>query len=222
MKRAFEQLNLTRNPFGEPRASERADLAVVDVDTYVDRLEAGGCYVEFTGRQGRGKTTRLHALRDRLADAVFVRVPEAPQEARKTKLPGAPVVLVDDAQFLNARQRRTLFERAGAVAAATHETLVPQAESAGFDVREVEIAGLDRSRLHKIVEKRIDWARRGLGPVPQLSESALDRLIELYGDDLRTIEDVLYSVFQTLENIEIVDADDIEQAEVPEFVTERG
>jgi hypothetical protein len=222
VKRAFAHLNLTRNPFGEPRPSERADLAVVDVDEHVERLRAGGCYIEFTGRQGRGKTTRLHAIGDRIADAAFIRVPEPPEHARKTKLPRASVVLVDDAQFLNARQRRTLFERADAVAAATHDSLAAEAESADFEVREVEIAGLERRRLREIVDKRIQWARRGPGAVPELSDSALDRLIELYGDDLRTIEDVLYSVFQSLEAVELVEHDHIERADVPEFVSQRG
>ena len=211
-----------RNPFGEPLPGERAALAVVDVEPLVTFLTREACYIEFTGEQGRGKTTRLHALHERLDDASFIRIPEDPKEARRVDLPRAAILLVDDAQFLNSRQRKALFRRASSVATATHDSLVSEARAAGFDVREIEVRGLDRSTLRAILERRIEWARRDPGEVPTISDGALVRLIERFEDDLRTIEDVLYSVFQNLEGIETIDAEHVERTDVPEYTTDSG
>jgi len=58
----FAHLNLRRNPFGELDLSQRAALAVVDVDRFVRRLAQPGYAVQFTGDRGRGKTTHLLAI----------------------------------------------------------------------------------------------------------------------------------------------------------------
>ncbi|MGM0557830.1 MAG: hypothetical protein ACQEVA_15705 [Myxococcota bacterium] len=222
MKRAFAHLNLTRNPFGEPALHQRSRLAVVDVDAFVAALRQPGTYLEFRGAQGRGKSTRLHAIAGHIDDAEFVRVPEEPDLARRVELPGAAVVLVDDAQFLSDAQRRALFRRADSVAAATHDSLIAPAKEAGFDVEEVLVSGLQREELRAIVERRIEWARRGDNPVPTVTDAALEQLIASFGDDLRTIEDVLYSVFQKLEGAGDIGPAQIEDADVPNFTTDRS
>jgi hypothetical protein len=60
------------------------------------------------------------------------------------------------------------------------------------------LRGLDVTRLRGIVERRIDWARRAPGPVPEVSDDALRALIRRHGDDVRAIEGTLYEAIQSM------------------------
>jgi hypothetical protein len=212
-------LNLRRNPFGEPSGHQRAQLAVVDVEDSVVLLEQEGHFLELVGRRGRGKSTHLYALQAELDRAALLRAPRPSERMGAMNLPDARVLLVDDAQFLTPAERKKLFESAESVAVATHETLSTNAEHAGFTHHVQVIEGLDTGRLRTIFDKRIAWARRGSGEVPGITDDALEALIDRHGDDLRSIEDVLYSIFQSLEHIRAVDASDVADARTLTFTS---
>ncbi len=169
MRLPFAHLNLRRNPFGELDESERAALAVVDVDAVAARLRAGA-RVQFVGDHGRGKTTHLLALRARLPEARYCR------RDRGQPLPDAPIVLVDEADAVPRR----------ACALGVH---VP------FEgVETISLPPLTSARLAAICERRIEHVRRGPGAVPRVGN--VDELIARFRDDLRAIEGHLYEVFQ--------------------------
>ena len=82
---------------------------------------------------------------------------------------------------------------------------------------EVVVQGISPALLSRIFQRRIEWARRSEDAVPTISNAALEALIAQYGDDLRMIEDVLYSVFQDLERPSEITAAHIEETPPPTF-----
>jgi len=209
----FAPLNLRRNPFGQVPIDERPQLAVVDVEEWVEAVQ-GGTVVEFVGRSGRGKSTHLRVLAAHLPEAAYVHVhKDRPPPA----MPDRPVLCVDEAQFLPPRRRRALYRRDAPLALGTHASLADEIEAADRVVKTVSLDDrpVDASLLRQIVDRRLEWARRNEGNLPQLSDEAVTWLLERYGDNLRAIEHHLYAVFQHLDSVRTVGPDDLERAETP-------
>lgn len=194
---AFEQLNLRWNPFGEPDPEDLAGLAVVQVEQYVDRLRSPGFAVQFIGEAGRGKSTHLRALHRFFPDAPYLKFPEG---ARIPRIPGAPVLFLDETQRLPPALRRRIFGRKGSFALGTHEDHSPELARAGLESLTLQIRGLTPGRLGEIIRRRLEWARRGPGPLPEIDEAEILRLIETYDDDLSAILAHLYEEFQRREH----------------------
>ena len=197
----FAHLNLRRNPFGEVPTEERADLAVVDIEPLVPALRAGRFAVQFLGDKGFGKTTHLLTLRARLPGAPYLHVGEG-ERPELSELPAGAPLFLDELQRVPRRVRRALFARGHGLALGTHGDYTAELRHAGFEVVTVRPdARLDRQRLAAILAKRIEWARRGLGPVPGIRVETLDELLARCGKDVRAMESVLYERFQALERV---------------------
>jgi len=188
----------------------RARVARADVDRYRDRLRRDGAAIEFVGPAGRGKTTHLLALRETLERATYL---EIPPNGSAPSWPSAPVLLVDEFQFLAPTDRNALPHSVEGLAVGAHESVRDDLESAGWDVESVEVATRSRSRLGDLVRARIEWARREEGPVPELTPEASSWLRERYGTDLRAVEKHLYEVFQALEKPTSVGVEMLEAVE---------
>ena len=193
---AFEPLNLRWNPFGEPAPEDIAGLAVVDVEAYVDRLRKPGFAVQYLGEAGRGKSTHLMALHRFFPDMPYLRFPE---NTRIPRIPRAPVLFLDETQRLPRGLRQRIFSRKGSFVIGTHEDHSPELARAGIETVSIHLSGMTAERLARIIERRLEWARRGPGPLPRLSDSKIARLIAAYGDDLSAILGCLYEEFQTLQ-----------------------
>ncbi len=197
----FAHLNLCRNPFGELDPTERAALAVVDVEEYVRRLAQPGYAVQFTGDKGRGKTTHLLAVMRHFPRAAYVHI----CEGQRPRIPHGQPLLIDEIQRLPPRRRRRVFRRGVSLAIGTHEDVSRELVRAGYEVDSVSPAEmLDPRRLHQILNRRIQWVRRGPGPVPQVELETAAAMIDRFGDDVRAIELYLYDLFQNLPGIEDV------------------
>ena len=202
MELAFAHLNLRRNPFGLVPPARWPELACAvgpDLDELAARLKEPGSAVLYLGEQGRGKSTHLRALHG-------AHFPQAPflyiGEGERPPLPRGQVVFIDELQRVSRWRRALLFRRRRAsFAIGSHVDHTAEMRRAGLEVVRVELEGLDRDRLRQIVEARLAWARRGPGPVPWLTDEALDALIERFGDNLRAIEHDLYERFQRLEAV---------------------
>ncbi len=194
---AFEQLNLRWNPFSEPELEDIPRLAVVDVEPLVERLRRPGFAVQYLGEAGRGKSTHLMALHQHFPDMPYLRFPEGMK--KPPPIPDAPILFLDETQRLPARLRRQVFARKVSYAIGTHEDHSAELRRAGIDTVSIRIEGLTPERLGQIVERRIEWARRGPGPLPSVSPGMLAQLIADHGDDLAAILAHLYDEFQRRE-----------------------
>jgi hypothetical protein len=194
---SFEQLNLRWNPFGEPAPEDIASLAVVDVEAYVERLRRPGFAVQYLGEAGRGKSTHLMALHRFFPDMPYLKFPE---NTRIPSIPHAPVLFLDETQRLPPRLRRRIFSRKGSFVIGTHEDHSPELAQAGIEAVSIHLSGMTAERLAQIIERRLEWARRGPGPLPDLGASRITELIETYEDDLSAILGRLYEDFQRLQD----------------------
>ena len=193
----FSHLNLRYNPFGELTPEERAEVAVVDIERFVHRMEAGRFAVQFQAPCGRGKTTHLLALRTRFPEAPYVHV----LENGRSNLPVAPVVFVDDLDHLPPRLRLRFLKRESAVAVTTHVDLSADFAKAGLDHETVAVGNATPALLSAIIRRRVERARRGPGELPDVPAEEVCKLIERFGDDLRAAEDHLYDRFQEMKEI---------------------
>jgi hypothetical protein len=197
----YVHLNLRFNPFGELAPEERAELAVVgiDVERIVSRLGEPGFAIQVLGRQGRGKSSHLFALRRHFPDAPYTHIALG---APVPDIPYAPVHFIDEMQRIPRSRRMRIFRRPASFVIGSHRDHRWEFRRAGLVFETVRLRGLTVERLQAIVDRRIDWARRDADkPVPRLSEAALATLIARYGDDVRAIESHLYEVFQRLEDV---------------------
>jgi len=201
--RPFARLNLSVNPFGELAPQQRAEAAVVDVQSWKawlaqspadGRLRAA----QFMGDRGRGKTTHLLALRYAMPGAHYVHLP---QHGPLPPVPEGPLVMIDEAQRLPWRLRRQVFSRGHAqqttFVLGTHNDLRRSLRRAGYQVQTLTVAGLtDAAQVAKIMNVRIELARADAGPVPRLSLADAEALIARFGDDVRAMEGYLYERLQ--------------------------
>jgi hypothetical protein len=196
MRLPYSHLNLRVNPFGEPDLSERARLAVVALPPW-----SADVPLQFIGECGRGKTTHLLALHAQHPDSQYHRL-DPGRKRLPRGVPGSPPLIVDEAQRLRRSELRALVRRRGPLALGTHEDL---SAAVGRPLATVRLGGWTLDRLRSIVERRIEWARRGSGPVPTVSDGLLQALLTRHGDYLRAIEWELYDVFQKLEEVRCVE-----------------
>jgi hypothetical protein len=106
---------------------------------------------------------------------------------------------VDDAQRLRGWLLAGVLQFR-AVAVATQRDLSDRFARAGFKVRTVDVQELvSLSCLQEVVERRLEWARRGPGPLPRIGTDALAGLFRRHGPDLQIIQSDLYDYYQQLE-----------------------
>ncbi|MEL6348358.1 MAG: hypothetical protein AAFV53_34930 [Myxococcota bacterium] len=193
MPNGYAHLNLRWNPFSEPLPEDRLALVVGDVSSMASTLSTGRVCIQLMGDHGRGKTSRLLALK-RTLGAPYVRLRDSHH------IPAAPVVLLDEGELLWRRPWWRL-RRCGAAAVSTHRDLSVMMRALGFSVVTRSVRGLSLDGLVAMVDHRLRWAQREEGPVPGVPLRTLRALLATYGDDVRTIEDVLYDRFAQLEEI---------------------
>lgn len=191
----FEDLGLTRNPFGECDRVERVGLARVDLGDLPAFLRGPRRCVQFVADHGRGKSTHLLALHGRhFAGCSYLKLGPGARPPR----PAPPWPLfVDSFENLGRWGRRSLYRRAESLALTTHRDLAPELARAGYAVRTVHVGIGGLGELDAIVRARVEAARLDeRAPFP-----ARGRLAELHrrlGDDVRAIEHELYLDYQGL------------------------
>ena len=186
--------NLRRNPFGELSAAERAELAVVDVDPIIEHVSQPRHAIQLIGDCGRGKTTRMLALQDRLPRSSYVYLAE---DELCPAIPMGDPVLIDEAQRLPRAVRRSVWRSGLPLILATHRDLRHGLQKFGYRVCTVEIGvGNTPDLIYQLLNRRIEASRLHPGPVPLLSLKTAESLASRFGTDIRAIEHHLYEQLQ--------------------------
>ena len=198
----FSQLNLRRNPFGELNVHERTVLAVVETRAALQHLTMSRSVVQIVGEKGYGKTTHLLALATHFASASYVHIPEGERIAiPKT---GEPI-LIDEAQRLTLMQRLQVFRSNRRLILGTHKDFEKDLRRAARSVLTIAADQFtNESRIHTLLNARVQSARRTDGSIPTITMQTASRLFAQFGSDIRSIEHSLYHTFQQLRDIQDV------------------
>ena len=186
--RSFQDLNLSRNPFGEPSLAARVDLAVARPIP-----APRGRVVQLVAPQGRGKSTVLLAQLRFLREAVYWRAggeSDRPRPASEDS-----VLLLDEADALSSRALRRVVRPWARVIAATHVDL---SRRLGRPTDTIALPPLDLESFRTYLARRMEWARLGPGPIPRFADAFVVELWRQYGGNLRLLEHALYETFQSL------------------------
>jgi hypothetical protein len=187
--------NLHRNPFGELTRAERVEVAVVDVEGIAARVAVQRTAVQFVGDCGRGKTTRMLSLAERIPDAAYTYLPE---DGPCPPIPQGRVVLIDEAQRLPRHVRRSIFSTGLPLVLATHRDLAGPLRRHGYAIHTQRIGQTNTPELvRKVLNRRIESSRRGPGPIPEIRLDFARSLVARFGTDVRSIEDHLYELVQS-------------------------
>lgn len=196
----FQDIGLARNPFGELTREERAAAAQVDLTEEAAFLEGPRRCVQFVGDHGRGKSTRLIALRARhFPDSSYVQM--------RTRGPAPEVAppwpfFLDSLELMGRGDRRRLYARAEGLACTTHADLSRELERAGYEVRTIRVRLTGVDELEAITAARVELARAGdHAPLP--TRARLEELHASLGDDVRSIEGALYLDYQRLRDAHV-------------------
>jgi hypothetical protein len=202
--------NLFRNPFGELTREERCDLAVVDLAPILNRIAAPHARpprprfrpytaYQLVGDVGRGKTTRMLAIARQFPSASYVYLPE---DEPCPSIPCGTPLMIDEAQRLPRKVRRTIFGSGETLILATHRDLTGPLRRSGYEVTTERIGQeLSAELLTEMLNRRINASRRDLRqPAPLLQVTEAEELIRRYGTNIRSIESYLYEVVQSQVN----------------------
>ena len=189
---AYEHLNLRINPFGELDAKTRARVAQVDISV------ATGEVVQVIGHSGRGKTTHLLALHQRMPGSRYEVVPEHGDDYASELFPTAGF-LIDEAQRIRSPRLKQLFLRATTLVLGTHDDLSRHCDR---PIRSIALRGMTLPRLRSMMRARVEHARRGPGAVPHVPAPILQELLWRHDDDVRAIEDALYDALQAMVSLD--------------------
>ncbi len=218
----FARFHLFRNPFGELSRSERAQLAVLDVQAAVRWLDKPKAAIHIVGPCGHGKTTHLLAIgsawarrmREQSPDGDDVEVPYVyfPCDGSQPALPRQRLALIDECQRMNRKRLRQMLSGNGPLAISTHDDICDQLERAGFEVLNIDVSiPASTDVLREILNRRVlasrvidgqvkasfndEDMRAGYHPLC-LSVDQVLALQQRFGSNIRTIEHYLYEAFQ--------------------------
>lgn len=195
----FAHLNLRRNPFGELTVDERTNLAEVEVESALHHLKLPRSVVQIVGGKGYGKTTHLLALAGHFPGCAYVHIAEGHRGV--IPVSGEPL-LIDEAQRLTFDQRWLVMRSDRRLILGTHHDFENALSRARRPVLTLAADRLtEDARIFRILNARIQSARREAGPIPSITQDTASRLHAQFGSDLRSMEHSLYQVFQELRDI---------------------
>lgn len=194
-----EEWNLRWNPFRGLEDSEWLSVVVIDIKPLLSLLERSGLVLQFIGGQGRGKSTHMRALHQYHPQAPFVYLHDRQEDPKPLpKIPHDTLCFIDESQRMNRWLRWRHFRSHRTLILGTHEDHRLELEKKGFDVHTVDVHQKEPDRIKLILKRRVEFARREHCAFPQMTDSYIRHLIERYGDDLRTMENILYEDYMDI------------------------
>jgi hypothetical protein len=205
----FERLGLRGNPFRALTEDEWAALAWLPPALQA-ALDEPLPILQVRGESGRGKSSALLALKRELLargrDPHYLYLPPGTHRLKRSQLSGDPMLL-DEIERLPVRVRRRLFrtslqsmESPPRLIFSSHDDLTREVERIQpASVASVTVPAVTSEQLMQLLHRRIRAASPSADLPVWFAADAVSLLMDLYGDDLRTIERMAYEVFQRLE-----------------------
>jgi hypothetical protein len=214
----FEQLGLHRNPFGTLQMQEWATLAIVPQT--VETVFQQNTHIILGGKKGRGKTSLLLALQQRLAfrgqQTARERLPRL-MSMYRTEIESLDVFVLDEAQRLHPRGWWSLLwqaRRGTRLLLASHVNVSWLFHLAGIPYFYLIVEQIiTPEHIAAVHNRRIAYfTLAGYTPMT-LTDEATRYLWQHYGTNLRAQESLLYDVFQQIQQPESITAAHLQHAE---------
>jgi len=195
MRPAFQHLNLVRNPFGVVSPEVLANIAVADISHLVDELQKPNTAIQFLAGHGRGKTTNLLALHAYLPEASYTQLHPGDENC----FGDCEIRFIDSIENLSRGSRQKLYQASTSIALTTHKNLTMELKRHGYQVITIKVSTSDPQMLQNILNRRIEYCRRGPDLIPVLTIEDVNFLKRRFKDDIRSMQSYLYDVFQHLD-----------------------
>jgi chromosomal replication initiation ATPase DnaA len=201
----FHDLGFRCNPFRALTREEWSQIAVVP-QAIEEAIEGDFSHLQIIGNQGSGKTSALLALKKRFKDQGH-KVQYCYLPPGQTKLPGTwpvgEILLIDEMQRLTQNQRLRVVKKVAPMREAglrlifsSHEDLSPVFARLRRPLQTIPLHHHEAEFVRSVIERRLRFFSEGDSARASLTEEAYGWLGETFADDLRSLEDFLYEVFQ--------------------------
>ncbi len=211
----FQRLGLERNPFCALDEAEWSYQAWLhpQLEKYLKNLKS---IIQILGDAGTGKTSALLALKRELEQrgrkVSYIYLPPD-QRPPRFSIEENTVLLVDEIERLPTRKRQALIrsalsDNATGLRLAFSSHLNLQLELPGLapdQLPTLPLPSITSTQLETLLNDRIRAVSRSETLPVWVTHSAAEELLKRYLGDLRSVERVLYDLFQVLDEVGAVD-----------------
>lgn len=193
MENYYKKLNLKKNPFGELTVAERKMLAVVDdakINEWMKLVNSPNHILQLVADHGRGKTTHLLKLHEQCSDIPYIKL----IQPINMQWINTPTYFVDSIENLSLPARLKLYKKYHSLVVTTHRNLSYEMKMMGKHVTSIDVSQMSLNHLYAMFAKRVDFVS-GNEKYPVPSMQLLQNLQTHFGDDIRSMEGVLFELY---------------------------
>lgn len=195
-----KEISFDFNPFGGLSDAELEEVVVPKfelADLMKLILNGQPKIVEFVGNKGRGKTTHLKLLQQKLSQYPLFLLNSKPNFAEVFNNESA-IIFIDSIHHFNLFQRIKLFRLKKTIILTTHSGRFLEYKLARKQHFRFDFKGIEVTVLKTILKNRMQVASGNTETYFEIKEEELADLIKKFGDDYRAILNYLYDEFQTM------------------------
>lgn len=207
----FHDIGFRCNPFRALTEDEWSKVAVLP-EELITILDENNTHIQIIGNDGYGKTTTLLGLTTYFSHKgkrfAYEYIPHGKSKYH-TDTHNIEIFLLDEFQRLNQRQRVRLITSASSdpikglqLVVSSHEDYTDYFEVGDLPLSTIRLEKIPEHRLGTILERRLRFFAIDESAKPTFTIGAVKFLWKTYGSDLRSVERLLYHVFQQLKPCE--------------------
>ncbi|WP_227430763.1 hypothetical protein [Psychrobacter sp. I-STPA6b] len=205
---AYHHLNLSHNPFGELDFYTHQVLTVVDIRPLIALFEQPNHILQIIGKHGRGKTSHLLALAQYYPDIAYTQIHDNQPVTfyqkqsiyQNTVYQKNTAYFIDNLENLAWYKRWAVYHRYQRLAVTTYRDFSKEMRLLGKKVTSYHVSQPDAQQLLTLFNKRIHHAQRNPNlPIPELTLADIKTLQNIFDDNIRSMEQVLYNTFQKMD-----------------------
>jgi len=187
------------NPFAGIHDEDIEETLVprIDIEGVIEKInKSQSLAIEFLGKQGRGKTSHLKFLHQRL-DQYPIYLLNANSAFSEIINNQANVVFIDSIHHLNFANRTRLFKSSKTIVYTAHWTKKIECFIARKKIHTYRFKGIDPDFLQQMINKRLLLAtKKNIAKKEYFTKEDIDALIIKFGDNYRGIINHLYARYQ--------------------------